>query len=82
MQYQKHYLDDDFKITDEMIKDIEDNKFETVDELKDYSSAFASIMYKIHSTANYKAAMEAITNVPHHLDQNENFKKKEFQDLW
>ena len=82
MQYQKNYLDDDFKITDEMIKDIEEGNFETIDELKDYKDALASIMYKINSTANYKAAMESITNVPHHLDPNENFKKKEFQDLW
>jgi len=78
----KWYLDKDYTITEQLINDIEDNKFEIVDELKDYTSDFASIMYKIHSTANYKAAMEAITNVPHHLDPNENFKKKEFQDLW
>lgn len=82
MQYQKNYLDDDFKITEDMIKDIEEWKFETIDELKDYKDALASIMYKINSTANYKSTIEAITNVPHHLDPNENFKKKEFQDLW
>lgn len=78
----KWYLDKDYTITEQLINDIEDNKFEILDELKDYTSDFASIMYKIYSTANYKAAMEAITNVPHHLDPNENFKKKEFQDLW
>lgn len=78
----KGYLDKEYTITDLLIEDIDNNRFELIAELKAYSSDFASIMYKIHSTANYKATMEAISNVPHHLDPNENFKKKEFQDLW
>ena len=78
----KGYLDKEYAITDLLIEDIDNNRFELTAELKSYSSDFASIMYKIHSTANYKATIEAISNVPHHLDPNENFKKKEFQDLW
>lgn len=80
----KWYLDDQRKITDKMITDIETNVFEVPAILKDYRDEVVDIMIKIHSTNIFRVAADERADNVHEaiLTPNENFAKKEFQDLW
>lgn len=80
----KWYLDDDFKITEKMISDIEADSFNVPEKIKDFKNEVAEIMMKIHSTSIFKIANdERADNVFENiLSPNENFAKKEFQELW
>ena len=80
----KNYLDDDYQITDDFIKDIEADKFEVPEKLKEFKTSVIELVQGIYSTANYKASENEKTN---NIDEkilkpNENFAKKEFKDLW
>ncbi len=75
------YINKDYTITDKMVEDIENWKFETIDELKDFKDELAGIMYKIHTTATFKPVSIGGTNVPSTLYvKDENFEK--FKVLW
>ncbi len=80
----KWYLDNEFKITEKMISDIETDAFEVPDNLRDFKNEIVEIMMKIHSTNTFKIANdERADNVSEAvLSPNENFAKKEFQALW
>jgi type III restriction enzyme len=80
----KGYVDDDYQITDILIKDIENNTFKVPDKLKNHAEQVAKLMENIYSTANYKAAEnEKANNINEPvLKPNNNFAKKEFQELW
>jgi len=77
----KGYLDKDYNITDVMIKDIDEWKFETISELNPFKDDLAGIMYKVHSTAHFNVASNANNNMPSTLYvKDENFEK--FKVLW
>ncbi len=80
----KNYVDDDYQITDDLIKDIEADKFEVPDNLKNFKESVIELVQGIYSTANYKASEnEKANNIDEKiLKPNENFAKKEFKDLW
>jgi len=80
----KGYIDEKYQITDELIKDVENNKFEVPASLKEFKGCVVDLMQSIHTTANFKASEnEMLNNVNEAvLMPNENFAKKEFQDLW
>ncbi|MBI9060147.1 MAG: DEAD/DEAH box helicase family protein [Labilibaculum sp.] len=80
----KGYLDEKYAITDELIKDIEKDKFEVPEQLKEFKADVVNLMKKIHTTANFNASEDGRKiNVTYPvLKPNENFAKKEFQDLW
>jgi len=80
----KGYLDEEYKITDTLIEDIEKDKLQVPDKLKDFKNEVAQIMVKIHTTANFEAATnENANNIDEPvLKPNDNFAKKEFQELW
>ena len=80
----KGYIDDDYQITDELIKDIESDKFEVPEKLKDFKTSVIDLLLGIYSTANYKASQnEKANNIDEKiLKPNGNFAKKEFKDLW
>ncbi len=80
----KWYIDDQRKITEKMILDIETNIFEVPESINDYKDEVADIMIKIHSTSTFKVAADERADNVHEamLTPNENFAKKEFQDLW
>ena len=77
----KGYLDKDYNITDIMIKDINEWKFETISELNWFKDELAGIMYKVHTTANFTMTTNANNNMPETLYvKDENFEK--FKVLW
>lgn len=78
------YLDEDYKITDKLIKDIENDTIQLPDELNDFRDSVCEMMQNIYTTANFKAAgNEKADNINvSFLKPNDNFAKKEFQDLW
>lgn len=80
----KGYVDKEYKITDQFIEDVEADKVELPEELKDFKEAVIDLMQSIYTTANFKAAdNEKENNINEAvLHTNSNFAKKEFQDLW
>jgi type III restriction enzyme len=81
---EKGYIDDDFVITEKMIEDIDADKIELTKEFSDFKVEVVEIMKKIDSTAKFKPATDvSAENIgPKDLEPNENFAKKEFQELW
>lgn len=80
---EKKYIDKDFKVTDTLVEAIEKNTFTTIPELDNHKEAFTNIITKIHEVDTYKASMNAkANNLPSELKVNDNFAKKEFQELW
>lgn len=80
----KGYLDDKYNITDNLITDIEKNKFDVPEKFQNFKAEIAKLMQGIHSTSSYKAAENEKADNIHEpvLKPNDNFAKKEFQDLW
>lgn len=80
----KGYVNEAYQITDTLIKDISDKKYKVPEKLKGFETQVTDLLTKIYTTANFKAAEnENANNVAVEvLTPNENFAKKEFQDLW
>ena len=80
----KWYIDEDLKITDKLVNDIETNNFEVLDILEEFKEDLANKLLKIHLTDNFKASTnEKEDNIKEDiLKPNDNFAKKEFQELW
>jgi len=80
----KGYVNEAYQITDTLIKDISDKKYKVPEKLKGFETQVTDLLTKIYTTANFKAAEnENANNVAVEvLSPNENFAKKEFQDLW
>ncbi|MBW2567925.1 MAG: restriction endonuclease subunit R, partial [Deltaproteobacteria bacterium] len=78
------YVDSEYKITDKLIEDIENDRVEMPEELVPFKTEVCLLMQKIHGTANFKASNnEKADNINEPiLKPNDNFAKKEFQDLW
>ncbi|MCP4049846.1 MAG: DEAD/DEAH box helicase family protein [bacterium] len=78
------YVDNEYKITDKLMEDIENDCVEVPEKLISFKSSVCELMQIIHRTANFKASTnEKVNNVTVAiLKPNENFAKKEFQDLW
>jgi type III restriction enzyme len=78
------YIDEDLKITQKLINDIEDDKLIVPVELENFKEELGEVMRGIYLTANFKSsANEKSNNITEEkLNPNENFHKKEFQDLW
>lgn len=81
---EKGYLDSEYKITDTLLTALEEGRLEVPAELVPFKQEVAEIVMKIHSTATYRASDDdRLNNVNlRHVEPNENFAKKEFQDLW
>ena len=80
----KNYVDKDYKITDKLISDIETDNFDITEDLIPFKDELSKLVFKIHSTDKFKASSnEKEENISEDkLKPNENFAKKEFQDLW
>ncbi len=80
----KGYIDNDYHITDVLIKAIESKTYETPEKLKGFESCISELMQNIYTTANFTATEnESDNNINEPvLKPNDNFDKKEFQDLW
>lgn len=80
----KGYLDENLHITEALIKDVENKTYEVPEKLKGFESCVAELMISIYTTANFKATENENANNINEtvLKPNDNFAKKEFQDLW
>jgi len=78
------YIDSDLKLTDKLIEDIEKDQVILPDGLKNFKEGVYSLMKGIHTTANFKATEnDKANNISEAiLKPNDNFAKKEFQELW
>jgi type III restriction enzyme len=78
------YIDKDYKITDKLVKAIEEDSVELPAELVPFKASVCELMQKIHSTANFQASSDGKADNIAIADfkPNANFAKKEFQDLW
>jgi len=78
------YIDKDYKITDKLVKAIEEDAVELPTELIPFKASVCELMQKIHTTANFQASADGKADNIDISDfkPNANFAKKEFQDLW
>lgn len=81
---QKGYVDinDNSKITDKFVEDMENDKLEVMPELKSYKVEFVNLMKRLYSANNAKLVSDERRENIKSLVPNANFMKKEFQDLW
>lgn len=79
-----NYLDDKYFLTDELIKDIEEDKFTPPTNLIPFKSEVVKLLQQIYQAKNYNPVGDERKNNIYEslLTPNENFAKKEFQNLW
>ncbi len=80
----KGYLDNDYKVTEKCIADIESKVFAVPTEFSPFTPEIVKIVQDVYSTDNYKAVDDGREDNVNEaiLKPNDNFSKKEFQDLW
>ena len=78
----KGYVDNEHKITEKFIEDIEQDKMELPEELIGFNKEIGELMNKIYLTSELKVATDERKNNIPTFKLTDNFKKKEFQDLW
>lgn len=79
----KGYLDANYQLTDTLMTDIEEKKYQVPPKLVDFAVQLSELLQNIYKTANFKPENEKTDNIDvKNLKPNENFAKKEFQDLW
>ena len=70
------------KITDKFIEDMESDKLEVMEELKNFKEEVYILLKRLYSSANTKLINDERKENIRRLAPNANFMKKEFQDLW
>ena len=58
----KGYVDDQYQITDDLLKDVEEDKFELSEEFNDFKDAVVELMQSIYTAANFKATENDLAN--------------------
>lgn len=76
------YIDGDYKITEKFIEDAENNNLSLPENIKDFKQEVIEIVRKVYLTSELKIASDDRKNNPISFKLNDNFYKKEFQDLW
>jgi type III restriction enzyme len=78
------YVDQHDHVTEKFIVDFENGKVEVPENLISFKDELLGIVNKVYETKNFKPSEDdRATNVKEFvLKPNENFAKKEFQDLW
>ncbi len=78
------YVDDKYFITEDLIKDIEEDKFQVPESIQPFKFEVGKILQQIYQTKNYSATGdERKNNIKEAILQpNENFAKQEFKYLW
>lgn len=81
---EKGYIDANYKITDKLVEAMDKGEVEIPSDLHKFTNELTEVLQKIHATNTFKASEDdRATNVKElELKPNENFAKKEFQDLW
>lgn len=76
------YIDEDYKITDKFIEDAENDKLILLENMQEFKQEIIEIVKKVYLTSELKIANDERKNNPISFKLNDNFYKKEFQDLW
>lgn len=76
------YLDDQFKITDRFIEDRDNDQLDLGEPFNIFKEDITRMISNIYNADNYKATTDARRDNIKKLIPNDNFNKKEFQDLW
>lgn len=80
---QKDYLGEDEFITPKALKDLKNNEFEILQQFVNFENEIKELVKKASSSAVVKGMIgNDKKNIPMTLKPNENFEKKEFQELW
>lgn len=80
----KWYLDTDYKVTDKCMADIETEVFVLPSEFVAFQNEIVQVIEDVYSTDNFRAIDDGRADNVNEaiLKPNDNFQKKEFQDLW
>jgi type III restriction enzyme len=80
----KWYLDNDYKVTDKCMTDIETEVFVLPSEFVAFQKEIVHVIEDVYSTDNFRAIDDGRADNVNEaiLKPNDNFQKKEFQDLW
>lgn len=76
------YVDNEFKITDKFIEEVENELITFGEEFDEYKLELVNLIKKVYETANFQPTTNASRQNIRSLQPNENFMKKEFQELW
>jgi len=81
---EKGYVDANEYVTEKFIEDLESGAVELPEALINFKDEILEIVNKVYTTKNFKASEDdrAVNVREAVLKPNENFAKKEFQDLW
>lgn len=79
---EKNYIDDNFKITDKYLEDLENDKVVFSYDFDSFKSEIVNMLNKIINADKFKPINDARKEHIKSLTPNSNFMKKEFQDLW
>lgn len=80
---QKDYLGEDEFITPKALKDLKNNEFEILPQFVNFENEIKELVKKASSSAVVKGMIgNDKKSIPMTLKPNENFEKKEFQELW
>lgn len=74
--------DDNYKITDKFVEDMENDKLEVMPDLVGFEKEVSNLMKRLYSTNNTKLINDERRENIKSLIPNANFMKQEFQDLW
>lgn len=75
-------LENDSKLTDKFIEDLENDKLKVMDDLKPFKEEYVALMKKLYLANNTKLVNDERRENIKNLVPNSNFMKKEWQELW
>lgn len=75
-------LENDSKLTDKFIEDLENDKLKVMDDLKTFKEEYIALMKKLYLANNTKLVNDERRENIKNLVPNSNFMKKEWQELW
>lgn len=76
------YVDDQFKITEKFIEDRDNNQLNFGELFNDFKEDIIRMISNIYNADNYKPTTDGRRYNIKNLVPNDNFNKKEFQELW
>lgn len=76
------YVDDNDNLTEKYYRDLEAGKLILPDEVEDFKDGIVQLVSKIYSESATPLVEDSRAENIKKLEVNENFKKKEFQELW
>lgn len=80
----KGYLDDEYKVTEQLVADVADEKVQFSGTFEPFKTEILKLAKAVHDTNTFRVAEDGFAeNINEkNYKPNENFAKKEFQELW